>query len=174
MRTSDAPGICAPTNYLKPSTPAGLETTEGYKPLVDSGVFSYATHAAKVAVDPETGLVAILDYVIVEDCGRMVNPMIVEGQTYGGAAQGIGTALFEESPYDDNGQPLASTLLDYILPGPTELPKFRIAHRDGCRRIRHTASREWAKAAPSPHRQPLSTPSTTRWPGSASSCWSRP
>jgi carbon-monoxide dehydrogenase large subunit len=109
---------------------AGLEATEGYKPLVDSGVFSYATHAARVAVDAETGLVQILDYVVVEDCGKMVNPMIVEGQTYGGAAQGIGTALFEESPYDDNGQPLASTLLDYILPGPTELPKFRTEHRE--------------------------------------------
>jgi carbon-monoxide dehydrogenase large subunit len=60
----------------------------------------------------------------------MFNPMIVEGQTYGGAAQGIGTALFEESPYDDNGQPLASTLLDYILPGPVELPKFRLTHRE--------------------------------------------
>jgi hypothetical protein len=60
----------------------------------------------------------------------MVNPMIVEGQTFGGAAQGIGTALFEESPYDENGQPLASTLLDYILPGPAELPRFRIAHRE--------------------------------------------
>lgn len=108
----------------------GLEATEGYKPQVDSGVFSYASHAVRVAVDPETGLVEILDYAIVEDCGKMVNPMIVEGQTYGGAAQGIGTALFEESPYDDNGQPLASTLLDYILPGPVELPKFRIAHRE--------------------------------------------
>jgi carbon-monoxide dehydrogenase large subunit len=108
----------------------GLEATEGYKPLVDGGVFSYASHAVRVAVDPETGLVEILDYAIVEDCGKMVNPMIVEGQTYGGAAQGIGTALFEESPYDDNGQPLASTLLDYILPGPVELPKFRIAHRE--------------------------------------------
>jgi aerobic carbon-monoxide dehydrogenase large subunit len=108
----------------------GLEATEGYKPQVDGGVFSYASHAVRVAVDPETGLVEILDYAIVEDCGKMVNPMIVEGQTYGGAAQGIGTALFEESPYDDNGQPLASTLLDYILPGPVELPKFRIAHRE--------------------------------------------
>lgn len=108
----------------------GLEATEAYKPQVDSGLFSYATHAARVAVDPETGLVEILDYVIVEDCGKMVNPMIVEGQTCGGAAQGIGTALFEESPYDSNGQPLASTLLDYILPGPTELPKFRIDHRE--------------------------------------------
>lgn len=122
--------------YLRPDQlpdsvdTGGLETTEGYKPLVDSGLFSYATHATRVAVDPETGLVEILDYIIVEDCGKMVNPMIVEGQTYGGAAQGIGTALFEESPYDDNGQPLASTLLDYILPGPTELPKFRIEHRE--------------------------------------------
>ncbi|MFB9269944.1 xanthine dehydrogenase family protein molybdopterin-binding subunit [Bradyrhizobium erythrophlei] len=108
----------------------GLETTEGYKPEVDTGVFSYATHAVRLAVDADTGHVEILDYAIVEDCGRMVNPMIVEGQTYGGAAQGIGTALFEESPYDSNGQPLASTLLDYILPGPTELPGFRIEHRE--------------------------------------------
>jgi aerobic carbon-monoxide dehydrogenase large subunit len=122
--------------YLRPDQlpdsvdTAGLETTEGYKPMVDSGVFSYASHAVRLAVDAETGLVEILDYAIVEDCGRMVNPMIVEGQTYGGAAQGIGTGLFEESPYDDNAQPLASTLLDYILPGPTELPKFRIQHRE--------------------------------------------
>ncbi|MBP2303387.1 xanthine dehydrogenase family protein molybdopterin-binding subunit [Azospirillum picis] len=106
----------------------GLEATEAYKPAVDSGVFSYATHAAVVAVDPETGMVEILDYVIVEDCGRRVNPMIVEGQAYGGTAQGIGTALFEESPYDDLGQPLASTLLDYLLPGPTELPSIRMDH----------------------------------------------
>lgn len=109
---------------------AGLETTEGYKPEVDSGLFSYATHAARVAVDAETGLVEILDYAIAEDCGRMVNPMIVEGQTYGGTAQGVGTALFEESPYDANGQPRASTLLDYLLPGPTELPRFRIRHTE--------------------------------------------
>lgn len=108
----------------------GLEATEGYKPDVDTGVFSYASHAVRLAVDAETGLVEILDYAIVEDCGRMVNPMIVEGQTYGGTAQGIGSALFEESPYDDNGQPLASTLLDYVLPGPTELPAFRIEHRE--------------------------------------------
>lgn len=106
----------------------GLEATEAYKPDVDSGVFSYATHAAVVAVDPRTGMVEILDYVIVEDCGRRVNPMIVEGQAYGGTAQGIGSALFEESPYDAQGQPLASTLLDYLLPGPTELPSVRLDH----------------------------------------------
>lgn len=109
---------------------AGLEVTEGYKPAVDTGLFSYATHATRVAVDAETGLVEILDYVIAEDCGRMVNPMIVEGQAHGGAAQGVGTGLFEECPYDANAQPLASTLMDYLLPGPTELPKFRVHHTE--------------------------------------------
>ncbi len=108
----------------------GLEATEGYKPETDNGVFSFASHAAKVAVDAETGHVEILDYCIAEDCGRMVNPMIVEGQAFGGAAQGVGTALFEESPYDDAGQPLASTLADYLLPGPAELPRFRIRHTE--------------------------------------------
>jgi carbon-monoxide dehydrogenase large subunit len=108
----------------------GLEVTAGYKPDVDTGAFSYATHACVVAVDPEIGKVDILDYVIVEDCGRMINPMVVEGQAYGGAAQGIGTALYEEVLYDDNAQPLTSTLADYILPGPTELPMFRIEHME--------------------------------------------
>jgi carbon-monoxide dehydrogenase large subunit len=106
----------------------GLEATVGFKPKVDSGAFSYATHAATVAVDPETGLVEILDYVVVEDCGTIVNPMIVEGQTYGGTAQGIGTALYEESTYDASGQPLASTLIDYLLPGTTEVPRIRMSH----------------------------------------------
>jgi aerobic carbon-monoxide dehydrogenase large subunit len=108
----------------------GLEVTEGYKPEVDSGVFTYATHAALVAVDIETGQVEILDYVMFEDCGTRVNPMILEGQSYGGAAQGIGTALFEESLYDDNGQPLTSTFADYVLPGAAELPRFRIDHME--------------------------------------------
>ena len=108
----------------------GLEVTEGYKPEVDTGVFTYATHAAVVAVDPATGSVEILDYVLFEDCGRRVNPMILEGQSYGGAAQGIGTALFEESLYDENGQPLTSTFADYVLPGPVELPAMRIEHTE--------------------------------------------
>ena len=108
----------------------GLEATIGYKPDVDTGVFSYASHAVAVAVDVEVGSIEILDYVIAEDCGKMVNPMVVDGQTMGGAAQGIGTALFEESPYDANGQPLASTFMDYLLPGPTEVPKFRLYHTE--------------------------------------------
>jgi carbon-monoxide dehydrogenase large subunit len=106
----------------------GLEATVGFRPQVDTGAFSYASHAAVVAVDTELGDVEILDYVIAEDCGTMVNPMVVDGQTLGGVAQGIGTAMYEESPFDDNGQPLASTFADYLLPGATEIPPMRIFH----------------------------------------------
>ena len=108
--------------------PRGLEVTAGYKAKRDTGTFSYAAHAAVVAVDPETGELEILDYVVVEDGGTLVNPMIVDGQIIGGAAQGIGTALYEEMRFDAQGQPLASTLSDYLLPGPTEVPDIRILH----------------------------------------------
>ncbi len=108
----------------------GLEVTAGYKAKRDTGTFSYAAHAAVVAVDTETGETEILDYVICEDGGVLVNPMIVDGQIWGGAAQGIGTALYEEMPYDGRGQPLASTLSDYLLPGPTEVPEIRILHME--------------------------------------------
>ena len=107
---------------------AGLEATVGFRPKVDTGAFSYASHAAAVAVDTELGDVEILDYVIVEDCGTVVNPMVVEGQARGGVAQGIGTAMYEESPYDANGQPLAASFADYLLPAATEIPAMRIFH----------------------------------------------
>lgn len=106
----------------------GLEATAGYKPKVDSGTFSYATHAVTVAVDPDFGSVEILDYVVVEDGGTLVNPLIVDGQIIGGVAQGIGTALYEESPFSEGGQPLASTFVDYVIPGPCEVPEVRIVH----------------------------------------------
>jgi aerobic carbon-monoxide dehydrogenase large subunit len=108
--------------------PSGLETTAGYKAVRDTGTFSYACHACAVAVDTELGTVEILDYVIVEDGGTLVNPMIVDGQVYGGLAQGIGSALFEEMPFNSDGQPLASTLADYMLPGATEMPTVRMEH----------------------------------------------
>src|SRR5207249_2843323 len=75
---------------------AGLEASVAFKPKRDTGAFSYASHAVAVALDTETGQVEILDYVIVEDCGTLVNPMVVDGQTLGGVAQGIGTAMYEE------------------------------------------------------------------------------
>jgi len=110
--------------------PAGLEATAGYKAKVDTGTFSYACHACKVAVDTETGAVEILDYVVVEDGGTLINPMIVDGQVYGGTAQGVGTALYEEMPFDAQGQPLATTLADYLLPSATEVPSIRIDHME--------------------------------------------
>ena len=106
----------------------GLEVTAGYRPEPDSGEFSYATNAALVAVDAEIGTVELLDYLAVEDCGRMVNPLIVAGQVMGGSVQGIGTALFEEMPYSETGQPLATTFLDYTMPGTAELPSIRVEH----------------------------------------------
>ena len=129
-------GEIARTWYLKPQNlpsdvdMGGLEATVGYRPSPDSGTFSYATHAALVAVDPEIGNVEILDYVIVEDAGKLVNPMIVDGQILGGFAQGVGTALYEEMPFSTAGQPLASTFADYLLPGPTEVPAARIDHME--------------------------------------------
>lgn len=110
--------------------PGGLEATSGYKPQRDSGTFSYAAHAVTVAIDPDLGDVEILDYVIVEDGGVLVNPMIVDGQIYGGLAQGIGTALYEEMPFDRAGQPLNTTLADYLLPGPTEVPMPWLDHME--------------------------------------------
>ena len=126
----------AATWYRKPQLlpedvdPRGLEATEGYKTVRDTGTFSYACHAVVVSVDLALGHVQLLDYVIVEDAGTMLNPMIVDGQVYGGTVQGIGTALFEEMPFDSAGQPLASTLADYHLPVAADIPPIRILHME--------------------------------------------
>jgi carbon-monoxide dehydrogenase large subunit len=120
--------------YIAPSElpdgidPHGLEVTGGFSPIRTSGMHTGAAHACVVAVDPETGGVEILDYVVAEDAGTLVNPMIVDGQIMGGTAQGIGSALFEEMPFDQQGQPLASTLADYLLPGCPEVPNIRVYH----------------------------------------------
>jgi len=110
--------------------PGGLEVSTGYKANPDTGTFSYAAHAVALAVDPSLGTVELLDYVICEDGGTLINPMVVDGQILGGLAQGIGTALYEEMPYDAEGQPLASTLADYLLPGATEVPMARLDHME--------------------------------------------
>jgi aerobic carbon-monoxide dehydrogenase large subunit len=126
----------ARTWYLRPqelpadAAPGGLEVTGGYKARRDTGTFSYAAHAAVVEVDTEMGDVRILDYAVCEDGGVLINPMIVDGQVIGGVAQGIGTALYEEMPFDANGQPLATTLADYLLPGASEVPMLRIDHME--------------------------------------------
>ena len=103
-----------------PGLGISLAEEEWYSPGAQT--FPYGVHAAVVEVDTETGQVRILRYVAVEDCGNVLNPMIVEGQTHGSVAQGIGQALYESVVYRPDGQLLTATLLDYLVPGAPEIP----------------------------------------------------
>jgi aerobic carbon-monoxide dehydrogenase large subunit len=105
--------------------PTGLTASAGHK-AHDPGVFAYSAHAAVVAVDPEIGSVDVIDYAIVADCGRRVNPLLVEGQVVGGCSNGIGNALYEESTYDEQGQPTATTLADYCAPTAPSMPNVKV------------------------------------------------
>ena len=105
----------------------GLETSVRYAAPTPF-TWSNATHACTVEVDPETGMVKILRYVVSEDCGKMINPMVVEGQIAGGVVQGIGGVLFENMAYDADGNPLATTFLDYLLPTAPEIPDIEYGH----------------------------------------------
>jgi carbon-monoxide dehydrogenase large subunit len=120
----------APADLPGDTDSHGLEVTQGYAPDRLTGLHTGSAHAVVVALDPQTGGVEILDYVVVEDAGVLVNPMIVDGQIHGGTAQGIGSALYEEMPFDAQGQPLASTLADYLLPGCPEVPNIRVLHME--------------------------------------------
>ncbi|HEX2185443.1 MAG TPA: molybdopterin cofactor-binding domain-containing protein, partial [Chloroflexota bacterium] len=90
--------------------------------------FAHATHAAVMEVDLQTGQSRFLDYVVVEDCGRLINPLVVDGQIQGAVAQGLGGALLEELRYDEQGQLLTASLMDYLLPTATDLPNLRVLH----------------------------------------------
>src|SRR5262249_59937769 len=90
--------------------------------------FSYGVHACLVEVDPELGAVEIGRYVIVDDCGRIINPLIVDGQSQGSTAQGIGAALFEAILFDDVGQPMTGSFVDLLLPSATDIPAFEGLH----------------------------------------------
>jgi aerobic carbon-monoxide dehydrogenase large subunit len=111
---------------LPPGTPAGLEVSERYRaPMIN---FSNAAHACTVEVDPATGVARILRYVVSEDCGNMINPMVVEGQIAGGVVQGIGGVFYEHMVYDADGNPLPTTFLDYLLPTAAEVPELEYGH----------------------------------------------
>jgi carbon-monoxide dehydrogenase large subunit len=105
----------------------GLEAIEAFDP--PQMAWPYGTNVAVVEVDVETGEVTFLDYIYVHDCGTIVNPTIVEGQIQGGVAQGIGAALFESLPYDEEGQPLFGTFMEYVLPTAAELPPLVMEHQ---------------------------------------------
>jgi aerobic carbon-monoxide dehydrogenase large subunit len=103
-----------------------LSASYTYDPI--NGTTAAATHIAAVEVDPTTCFVRILKYVVAEDCGRIINPMIVGGQVHGGVAQGIGAALFEELVYDEDGQLLSASLVDYMIPSAPEVPDMDVVH----------------------------------------------
>ncbi|MEU8828138.1 xanthine dehydrogenase family protein molybdopterin-binding subunit [Streptomyces sp. NPDC048636] len=111
-----------------PGVEGGLDVTFHYRPDVQTGAFAYGTHAAVVRVDLDTGEVELLDYAVVEDCGTVVNPLIVDGQIIGGTVQGIGTALLEELPHDSGGRPAVTTLSAYRLPRAADVPEIRVEH----------------------------------------------
>ena len=116
-------------NTMPPGTDANLEAQERFlgEGITGSG-WSGGTHACTVEVDLETGGVKILRYVVVEDCGPVIHPAIVEGQVRGGVAQGIGGVLYERAAYDEDGNFVAGTFMDYLLPTAAEIPAIEIEH----------------------------------------------
>lgn len=113
-------------DLLAPGTTAGLEASYRFK--APPFTFSNACHMCTCEVEVDTGRVTILRYVVSEDCGRMINPKVVEGQIFGGVVQGIGGVLYENMVYDDDGNPLSSTFVDYLLPTAAEVPDIEVGH----------------------------------------------
>jgi CO/xanthine dehydrogenase Mo-binding subunit len=104
----------------------GLEGTDYYSPV--RSTFAAGAHAAIVETDPDTAEVRILRYAVIHDCGRLINPKIVEGQIHGGVAQGVGGALYERLVYDEHGQLLNASFMDFLMPYATEIPRIETGH----------------------------------------------
>ena len=117
------------SNDLPESVKGPLRSTT----LIDKPMPAYPNgcHVAEVEVDPETGTVTLVRYTAVDDCGRVVNPMIVDGQVHGGIGQGVGQALWEEVVYDDDtGQLISGSFMDYVMPRADDLPMFTVGHNE--------------------------------------------
>ena len=121
MALADVAGI-AYIGAVPEGMEPGLEETTFYDP--ENFVFPFGAHACVVDVDPETGKVKVVRYVAVDDCGRAINPMLIEGQVHGGIVYGIGQALYERVHYDAEGQLVTGTFVDYAIPTAAELPSF--------------------------------------------------
>jgi len=111
---------------VRPGTEPGLESTQYFGP--PGGATASGVHAVILAVDPQTFALEVLKYVVVHDCGAVINPLILAGQIHGGVAQGIGNAFYEQLVFDDDGQLLNASLADYLLPSALEVPRVEIAH----------------------------------------------
>jgi CO/xanthine dehydrogenase Mo-binding subunit len=111
---------------VTPGTEPGLESTQYFGPA--KGATANGVHAAIIEVDPETFDLKILKYVVVHDCGTVINPLILEGQIHGGVAQGIGNAFFEKLSFDEQGQLLNASLADYLLPSALDVPRMELDH----------------------------------------------
>ena len=111
---------------VEPGTEPGLEATRYFGPEI--GATASGAHAVVVEVDPETMMFEIKRYIVVHDCGTVINPMIVDGQIHGGVAQGIGNAFYEQLVFNDAGQLLNASLADYLLPTALDVPRIDVAH----------------------------------------------
>jgi aerobic carbon-monoxide dehydrogenase large subunit len=111
---------------LPPDARDALAATKTYDPVF--GTTTSATHIAAVEIDPQTYEIRITHFTVAEDCGRLVNPLIVDGQVHGGVAQGIGAALLEEVIYDEQGQITTASLVDYLVPSACEIPPLQVVH----------------------------------------------
>ena len=113
---------------MPPGMEPGLAADTDFKQ--QGNTFPFGAHVAMVEVDTDTGLVRLIRHVAVDDCGRILNPLLVQGQVHGGLAQGIAQAMFEEVLYDDDGNPLTASLMTYEMPSPADLPSFETAHTE--------------------------------------------
>jgi len=111
---------------VEPGTEPGLESTDYYGPQY--GATANGAHAMIVEVDPETMMIDVKRYVAVEDCGTVLNPLILDGQVHGGVALGIGNSYYEKLAYDENGQLLNASLADYLIPSAMEVPRMEVGH----------------------------------------------
>lgn len=128
----------AATQFAKPADPnkppvaeddePGLEARDYYSP--PRSTFASGMHAAIVEIDPDTSEIHVRKYVVVHDCGNLINPMLVEGQVHGGVAQGIGGALYETLAYDEHGQLLNASFMDFLMPYVTEVPRLELGHQE--------------------------------------------
>jgi len=139
VRVKGSPGSVIPLGELarqanplrgavRPGAEPGLEATAYFGP--DRGSTANGVHATIVEVDPETALVEIKRYVVVHDSGRVINPLVVDGQIHGGVAHGIGNAFYEQLAYDEEGQLLNASFMDYLLPTASDVPPVETVHRE--------------------------------------------